>query len=222
MENRFDLFTKIFAGEGSRRDMIRRFGGLIAGASVVSAAACERSPTSPQAAGPSPGEPLFQFGDAPGRCRRNGHRCRENAECCSNYCDPTTARCTCGPFSELCPQTDICVPACRPPRVFNSQTCKCECPTGFETCGDPSFQGEFCCASQFTRCCDHPSGFDACCPNTYSCCFGSFFTTCCPPDYRCCTSPTGDANCCPPGFTCCVHREFGFVYCGTGPDPCPF
>src|ERR671915_2535885 len=105
MENRFDVFTKIFAGEGSRRDMIRRFGGLFAGAAVVSAAGCESAATGPQqVAGPRVGDPLMQF-DSPGRCRRNGHKCRENTECCSNFCDPSTATCTCGPFSELCPQT---------------------------------------------------------------------------------------------------------------------
>jgi hypothetical protein len=222
METRFDVFTKIFAGEGSRREMIRRFGGLIAGASLVSAAGCEAAATGPPAPGLRPGEPLMQ--DAPGRCRRNGHKCRESVECCSNFCDPSTARCTCGPFSQVCPQTDLCVPGCPPTQVFNPQTCKCDCRPGFETCGGDQFQGEFCCSTPFTRCCRNPNGFDGCCPTASSCCFGTFFTACCPPTVPlCCSSPIGDVTCCPTGAVCCVNRDFGYPYCGTpGPVPCPF
>lgn len=222
MEHRFDLFTKIFAGEGSRRDMIRRFGGLIAGASVVSVAACENtSPTSPRAPLAPGGGPSFQF-DAPGRCRRNGRKCRESAECCSHFCDPTTGYCTCGPFSQVCPQTDLCVPLCPPPQVFNQQTCKCECGPNQETCGTER-QGTMCCFTEFTKCCrpSDPGGFfSTCCPQTWTCCPTSFDAFCCPPTVpKCCTSPTsGFGTCCPADANCCIN-EFGNPVCVFGPCP---
>jgi hypothetical protein len=214
MENGFDLFTKIFAGEGSRREMIKRFGGLIGGASLLSAAACSE-PTSPSRPLRAPGGPSLAVGSTPGRCRRNGHNCRENAECCSGYCDALTATCTCGPQSELCPATDTCVPACYPPMVFNAATCKCECGPGFETCGKGGVQGFGCCTTGYTRCCSNPSatGLDACCPISYSCCFGSLYTNCCAPGTKCCNAPSGYPTCCPDNSYCCVHSLYGYAYC---------
>lgn len=79
MENRFDLFTKIFAGEGSRREMIKQFGGLFGAAALFSAAACSE-PTGPSKGIRPPKGPALSPGSTPGRCRRNGHNCRENAE----------------------------------------------------------------------------------------------------------------------------------------------
>jgi hypothetical protein len=139
---------------------------------------------------------------APGRCRKNGTTCRQNIECCSEYCDPATLQCACTPGAEVCPSTGACVPACTGTQVFNTQTCKCECPSGTTACGDT------CCTSTQTctsgTCCQNPTScFDQndCCPN-YFC---SGLTTkgvgvCAPCLNQVCSTKTG-SGCCP-GYVC--------------------
>ncbi len=116
--------------------------------------------------------------DDPGRCRKVGVPCRRSSECCSSYCDPTTARCACAPGTNFCPKTGICIAQCFGGTIFNPETCKCECPAGATTCTSP-MGFNFCCAGGGT-CCDF-----SCCPSGTTCC--GF--TCCLPGTQCCTSP---------------------------------
>lgn len=117
---------------------------------------------------------------APGRCRKNGTVCRQNIECCSEYCDPATLQCACTPGAQVCPSTGACVPACTGTQVFNPQTCRCECPTGTTACGDT------CCSS--TQTCTSLG----CCRNPTTCTQDS---QCCP-DFFCDNPPTGGAGVC--------------------------
>jgi hypothetical protein len=238
MENRFDLLTKIFAGEGSRRDMIRRFGGLLAGASVVSATACESNPTSPQVAGRSPGGASPQIGGAPGRCKRGGQQCRENEECCSEFCDPLIGRCACPPGQFVCPATGICV-ECPPTLVFNPATCACECPPFQETCTGTNnvsicchtestccntvFGTPFCCppSREKAKCCSTPTGLVLCCtPPLDRCCESRLRTSvvCCSGAGTCCSTDNA-AVCCPPGVACCTSGDAA-ACCPPGTDCC--
>ncbi len=133
MEHRFDLLTKILAGKGSRREMLRRLGGLFAAVSLGPlVASCERDPV-----GSHVGSPRFDLAP-PGRCKKGGQNCRENLECCSNFCDPLTATCACSPDEFECPETGICV-QCPPGQVFNITTCKCG-----SLCGGPCSSDQDC------------------------------------------------------------------------------
>jgi hypothetical protein len=80
-----------------------------------------------------------------GRCRKNGHKCRQNYECCSFYCNPATAKCQCRPGDNLCSHTGLCV-SCPPNSTFNSTTCTCDCNTGTSACGNQ------CCPEGVTCC----------------------------------------------------------------------
>src|SRR6476620_10576219 len=84
-----------------------------------------------------------------GRCRKLGHKCRQDYECCSFYCNPATAKCQCPPGSNTCQRTGICV-HCPPNSTFNPTSCACECNAGTTACGD--------------RCCTES---EVCCPNSY-------------------------------------------------------
>src|SRR6266480_4447026 len=94
----------------------------------------------------------------PGRCFQSGHGCRESTECCSNFCDPSTAQCACSPGSFTCASSGLCV-TCGPGQVFNATTCSCVCPSGTKACGSN------CCAPQPAQVC--VSG--ACCTNPVTC-----------------------------------------------------
>lgn len=118
---------------------------------------------------------------SPGQCRLAGHVCRQNSDCCSGFCDPSTATCACGPGTFECPSTGICVGPCPDGQVFNATTCQCECPSGTTTCGTA------CCATHETCC----SG--TCCPAGQVCAGGA-----------CCINPvtcTATSQCCT-GFKC--------------------
>jgi len=144
---------------------------------------------------------------APGRCRKGGTTCRQNLECCSNFCDPSTGRCACPSGTFECPSSGICVGPCGPGQVFNPTTCACECPAGTTTCGQTCCTtGQTCCSG---TCC--PRGQvcanGACCINPLTCTTNS---DCCT-SYRCvkglcqpCTNPPtckSSAECCS-GYVC--------------------
>jgi hypothetical protein len=140
---------------------------------------------------------LFGAGSAKaaGRCFEGGHGCRENEECCSNFCDPSTAQCACQPGTFMCAGTGICV-SCPPGKVFDALTCECECPVGTipvndTCCTNPAAcqTSSSCCAGfrcQAGRCvpCTNPPQ----CKNTGECCSG----------YACADNPTGSGNICVP------------------------
>jgi hypothetical protein len=139
-------------------------------------------------------------GILPGRCRNNGTVCRQHLECCSEFCDPLTLQCACSPGAELCPSSDTCVPACTGTQVFNTETCRCECPTGFTECGST------CCSSAQVCthgvCCQNPTTCDStsdCCPDFYCRNGGKGGPGVCTPCLDAtCSSTTG---CCD-GFVC--------------------
>jgi len=118
---------------------------------------------------------------APGRCRQGGSNCRQSAECCSGFCDPTTATCACGPGTFECTNTGICVGPCGPGQVFNAATCQCECPTGAAACG------QTCCAP------GQVCANGACCINPLTC---TATTECCG-GFRCTGSAKGPGTCVP-------------------------
>ena len=76
MESRFDALAKALAESGSRREALKRFAGAAA-AAALTAVGISCAPD--DLAGPNgkATRPLF----APGRCKKNNHKCRENDEC---------------------------------------------------------------------------------------------------------------------------------------------
>ncbi len=144
MEHGFDALVKAIAESGSRRDMLKRVGAAALGIALSSVGlSCEPGQTT----GPRFLRPLF---DARGRCKKVGQNCRENSECCSDFCDPFTGFCACPSGSVVCSASGQCVPACNPPFVFRPDTCQCVCPPDTVSCG-----GVTCCASGTTCCGDH-------------------------------------------------------------------
>ena len=148
--NRFDSFTKAWASGASRRTLLKGVLGVFAGGLVGA--------TAREAAG------AFV-------CRQGGATCLKDAQCCSQACDPATARCAClagqvpcGP--RCCAASQVCqggqcvtttttttVPPCTPKggpcAIFNagaccSLTCKPDCCNGNET-GGCNGTGFHCC-----------------------------------------------------------------------------
>jgi hypothetical protein len=99
---------------------------------------------------------------APGRCRRVGVPCRQDVECCDFFCNRATGRCACPPSTFLCGKSKLCV-ECRPPGVFNPETCQCECPADTTPC-----DGQ-CCGAGF-KCCPSYYGGGFCVPEDYPYC----------------------------------------------------
>ena len=86
---------------------------------------------------------------AAGRCFKLKHPCRQNYECCSFYCNPSTGHCQCPPGSNVCSKTGICV-SCPSNSTFNPDTCHCDCDTGTTVCGDQCCsEGQTCCRSSY-------------------------------------------------------------------------
>lgn len=143
MESRFDVLAKALASSGSRRDALRRIAGITSAAVLASFGyGCgSDAVTGPQTMGRY--VPSF----ARGRCKKVGQKCRENDECCSDFCDPFSGYCSCPSGSVVCPGSGQCVPACSPPFVLNPDTCQCECPANSFACG-----GVTCCVTG-TDCC---------------------------------------------------------------------
>src|SRR5438067_8055597 len=120
MENRIDILAKWFAGGMTRREALRRFGGLAAGATLASlGVACANEPTAPRVTG------LSRDLVPPGRCKKGGQNCRENNECCSALCDPATATCVCSPGFVECPTTGICFRCTGFGQEVDLETCSC-------------------------------------------------------------------------------------------------
>jgi hypothetical protein len=135
-----------------------------------------------------------------GRCKKGGWKCRESSECCSGFCDPATATCTCPPGSFTCSTTGACV-TCGPGQVFNSSTCECVCPAGTTTCGTACCPpGQVCAAG---HCCINPLS----CTADTECCTGFACTGSVKGGPGICTPCTNPAHCkttadCCSGFVC--------------------
>ena len=107
MEHGFDALVKAIAESGSRRDMLKRVGAAALGIALSSVGlSCEPGGTT----GPRFLRPLF---DARGRCKKVAQNCRENSECCSDFCDPFTGFCACPSGTVVCSASGQCVPAAR-------------------------------------------------------------------------------------------------------------
>jgi len=186
----FDNFTKSLGAATSRRQAIKVLAGAGAG-SVMALVGADRA-----------------HAIAPGRCRKEGTVCRQNLECCSSFCDPTTLRCACAPGSNVCPSTGACVAACGRNEVFNPQTCRCECPG--QTCNGTCCATGQVCSAPFAGCCTNPTvcvDANDCCPGFF--CSGSkgggVCTTCtarlCKTSAECCQNFVCVKGACVPQFS---------------------
>ena len=79
MESRFDALAKALAQSGSRREALRRLGGFAA-AAALTAVGISCAPDDVVGPNGKATDPLF----ARGRCKKQGQKCRENDECCSD------------------------------------------------------------------------------------------------------------------------------------------
>jgi hypothetical protein len=179
-EQRFDELSKKLATSVSRRQALRIMGTTAVGG--LGALFGARG----------------AFAHHNAQCRDVGDNCRSNAECCDRVC--LDFHCVCPGGTVLCPGTNECLPECSGPRVFNPDTCQCECPEGTSACG------EFSCCAPDSPCC----GSTFCCPPQTTCCVGSGFLTCCPPGYTC-NQQQGclPAFCQTPGQSCFVTSQCG-------------
>jgi hypothetical protein len=188
MENRIDILAKWFAGGMTRREALRRFGGLAAGATLASlGVACSNEPTGPRA-----GAASLDF-VPPGRCKKGGQNCRENLECCSQVCDVFTGTCVCPPGQMEGPSSGICF-GCSEGAIANPESCTCECPVGTVECLSgkciqcpDTGSGDF--IADIANCeCTCPSGACQCPTGTVSC-GTAFFPWCCPTETECGPTP---------------------------------
>jgi hypothetical protein len=145
-DGRFDELTKLGAAPVSRRKAMKAFlvGGATGAVALLQAPSVEATP---------------------GRCRKVKAICRQDYECCSNFCDPTTGRCACAPGTSFCAQSRQCV-RCRGagPAAFNPDTCQCECDRVGKVNCDP-----------FTCCEDLANTDTNCCPGYYGGYFCNYY-----------------------------------------------
>jgi len=194
MESHLDLLAKALASNTSRREALRRAGGILGAALLASfGIACESESTAPR------GRPALLDLVPPGRCKLGGQNCRENTECCSEFCDPTTGQCLCPAGSVECPSTGACI-SCSVDQVLNPETCTCECVGGTALCGSVCCSNGKCCSEGV--CCENGNCCGTvCCPLTTTCCGGV------------CTDTSSDrANCGGCGRAC----TGGFQICSGG------
>jgi len=183
---RFAELSKALSNSQTRRGALKLFGATAAGGFMTLAGAGRA------------------WADA--RCYQGGHGCRENTECCSNFCDPLSTTCACAPGTFECASTGVCVGPCETGQTFNATTCACECPDGTQSCGST------CCFAEPTQVCVS----NQCCTNSVTCTSNN---DCCP-GYRCgliqkgqprvcvpCTNPTpcSSSNPCCKGFVCAAE-----------------
>lgn len=150
------------------------------------------------------------------QCRDVGANCRSNAECCTGVC--TDFHCACpADLPNFCPGQEQCLESCSAPRIFNIETCECECPT--EECPEPFVRnpntclcecpsGIFCPPGQSVNpatCeCQCPIGTQPC---NNTCCPNGTCSSCGPGSRPCCVFPSGPQLCanqtCSSSFECC-------------------
>ncbi len=151
MESHLDLLAKALASSTSRREALRRAGGILGAALLASfGIACESESTAPR------GRRALLDLVPPGRCKLGGQNCRENTECCSEVCDPTTGQCVCPAGSVECPSTGACI-SCSADQIFNPETCQCECANGTSLCGSVCCPFPLACCSGNGMCTDTSS-----------------------------------------------------------------
>lgn len=143
----FDELTKELSAPVTRRRALQSF--IVGGA--TGAIALLESPRASAA--------------TPGRCRKVHVICRQDYECCSFFCNPSTGRCACPQGTNFCKKSGQCI-RCQGGGTYNPDNCTCTCPVGTVQC------------SPFT-CCPDLSGHPDCCPggycNYYSSYYGSYY-----------------------------------------------
>ena len=148
-DHSFDGLSKVLATSVSRRQSIKTLGAFAAGALLSLGGVRDTA--------------------AKSSCSLAGKKCRQNSDCCSNYCNPANATCECEALYHFfaCPKTGLCV-SCNQGQVLNPNTCACECPTDAVACnGAPSY-GSICCSTGST-CCQSYFGQPTCCPSGTTC-----------------------------------------------------
>jgi hypothetical protein len=168
-DTQFDQLSKTLAQATSRRQALKLFAASGVGGAFA----------------------LFgaEGAGAVGRCKQGGYKCRQNSECCSGFCDPSTSACAC-PAGQVECANGRCL-SCSGARFANAATCTCDCAVGTTPCGTSA-----CCPSG-TPCCDAGT-FEQCCaaPNTCSACPGTpGVSLCCPPGTQCRLTPVGSFTC---------------------------
>ncbi len=221
--DRFDQFTRVLAGDRTRRSTLKLLaGGIAAGVAGV-----------------------FKTGDALGavRCRKAQQVCRKDAECCSGDCSPLDrfgrGRCLCGTGADcptpssgcksaictngICSEANACAGeqicyrkgCCTP--APKETICLNKCGTVTNNCGQSVDCGA-CCGSNGSSCsenadccgvcidgeCSPASGFGERCDETEDC--ESGLTCCGETCQECCSTP----NCSP------YENECGSNVCSGG------
>ena len=178
----FDHLTKELARGWSRRGVLKALGAMAAAGTV---ALVNRRQAAAQPIPP---------------CQRVGEICRVDVHCCTGTC--TDFRCACPPERpNFCAATQQCLAPCPEGKIFNAETCVCECP--LVVCPEgTTFNAEICvceCLPNTRQC---PGG--QCCATAGQCCG----TGCCPEGTICCR---GECVVCPPGTQCpgarCTSNE---------------
>jgi len=158
-EHSFDQLARgLASGSISRGKALRLMGAALVGGALASVGISEASAD-------------------PGGCKRNGKKCKNDDQCCSENCDSVSGTCTaaCGANGATCDsgtqccsgfcQGDMCVESCIPPNAI-----PCD-PRDFEACGGilstcsciPEASGGAYCSSRgtgifCTTACDCPAG----------------------------------------------------------------
>lgn len=150
---RFDNWTRLFAGEATRRTAVK---GLTGGAAAVALLARAQLG-------------LAQEGDdvaLEANCRGNGAKCSANRNCCSKKCNKK-GKCVCAGQGAACKRDNGCCSG-----VCRDTQCKCGdkgdfCQNDADCCSRICREGNCRCAKQGDRCKDN----NACCSNS---CSGGF------------------------------------------------
>lgn len=141
--NRFDRLTKSLATPRTRRGVFKSLGAGIAGG--LAALGLGQASAAPGGQGKGGGS----------RCGGPGQPCKWNRQCCE-YSGLICVNGSCGCEDNFCPATGACMPDCPAGKVFERDTCTCECP---ETCAGNEVQDPDTCACTCTQLCG-----GVCCP----------------------------------------------------------
>lgn len=229
-DRQFDAWTKTLAAGQSRRALLRRLAGGLAGAFAVArwspaAAAPPDHAGKPQ--GRCPGGytncrgTCVDLSDHPDHCGICNLQCSPGETCCGGVCTQTASfqddPANCGACGNACAVDEVCSGGACQPCGFHGVPC---CPPN-NTCSEISF----CDPSGICQQCGVLTG-DPCCPPDNTC-FGDFRF--CDADGTCQPCGIPDKPCCLPDNTCgagictggsCPHCGFlGGPCCPEG-DPC--
>src|SRR5690242_6159053 len=121
MEHRFDTLAKIFADAGSRRDILKRFGGATAAMCLAAlGVSCDDAPVAPSSS-------RTEFARGTHGLRLNGEACVVSRQCCTGFCDPSTKTCGCQAPRVVCGPCGCfdCGPGFVPVPDITGTSCQC-------------------------------------------------------------------------------------------------